>query len=75
MPKDGDHLLRGGRGDLAEFSKQERAESIVVADADGPAAATAALASPPVDVVAAMQRHRVLPPRTIYIEKCSSRAH
>ena len=41
----------------------------VMADADDPAAVMAALASPPADLAATMQRHGVLPPRTIYIEK------
>jgi hypothetical protein len=41
----------------------------VMADADDPAAVMAALASPPLEVAAAMQRHGVLPPLTIYIEK------
>jgi hypothetical protein len=41
----------------------------VMADADDPAAVMAALTSRSADVAAAMQRHGVLPPRTIYIEK------
>ena len=41
----------------------------VMADVDDPAAVMAALASPPAEVGAAMQRHGVLPPMTIYIEK------
>ncbi len=41
----------------------------VMADVDDPAAVMAALASPPAEVGAAMERHGVLPPLTIYIEK------
>jgi hypothetical protein len=41
----------------------------VMADVDDPAAVMAALGSPPAEVGAAMERHGVLPPLTIYIEK------
>jgi hypothetical protein len=41
----------------------------VTADAQDPAAVVAAISSPPAELVAAMDRHGVVPPLTIYIEK------
>jgi hypothetical protein len=41
----------------------------IVGDANDPAAVLAPLASPPPEVAAAMERHGVVPPLTIYIEK------
>jgi hypothetical protein len=41
----------------------------ITADAHDIAGLEAMLASPPVDDVAAMERHGVLPPVTVYIEK------
>jgi hypothetical protein len=41
----------------------------VMMDTDDPAAMMAALASPPADLAATMQRHGVLPPLTIYLER------
>ena len=48
--------------------KAERADAIT-ADANDPAAVMAAISSPPAEVAAAMERHGVLPPVAIYIEK------
>ena len=41
----------------------------VMADTDDTAAVMAALASPPAEISAAMERHGVVPPLTIYIER------
>jgi len=41
----------------------------IIADIDDPAEVMAALASPPAELGAAMERHGVVPPLTIYIEK------
>ena len=41
----------------------------IMGDADDPAAVMAALASPPPEVAATMERHGVVPPLVIYIEK------
>ena len=41
----------------------------IIGDADDPAAVMAALASPPADLGEAMERHGVVPPLKIYIEK------
>jgi len=41
----------------------------IIGDADDPAIVLAALASPSADLGAAMERHGVLPPLMIYIEK------
>ena len=41
----------------------------IIGDVDDPAAVMAALASPPADLGEAMERHGVVPPLKIYIEK------
>ena len=41
----------------------------IIADIDDPAEVMAALASPPAELGEAMERHGVVPPLTIYIEK------
>jgi len=41
----------------------------ILSDVDDPAGVLAALASPPAELAAAMERHGVVPPLTIYIEK------
>ena len=41
----------------------------IIGDVEDPAAVLAALASPPAELGAAMERHGVVPPLTIYIEK------
>jgi hypothetical protein len=59
----------GGRNPF-DLPAQDGSNAVaVMADADDPAAVMAALASPPPEVAAAMQRHGVQPPLTIYIEK------
>lgn len=59
----------GGRN-AVDLPAQDGSKVVaVMADVDDPAAVMAALASPPAEVGAAMQRHGVLPPLTIYIER------
>jgi hypothetical protein len=41
----------------------------IIGDVADPAAVLAAIASPPAELGAAMERHGVVPPLTIYIEK------
>jgi len=41
----------------------------IAADVDDVAAIMAGLASPPPELAAAMERHGVLPPLTVYVEK------
>jgi hypothetical protein len=41
----------------------------ITADANDPAAVMATMSSPPAEVAAAMERHGVLPPVAIYIQK------
>ena len=41
----------------------------IIGDVDDPAAMLTSLASPPAELGAAMERHGVLPPLTIYVEK------
>lgn len=53
-----DHVAQDGRNTVA-----------VAADVDDPEGLLAALASPPPEVVAIMQRHGVVPPLTIYVER------
>ena len=53
-----DHVAQDGRNTVA-----------VAADVDDPAGLLAALASPPPEVVAIMERHGVVPPLTIYVER------
>jgi hypothetical protein len=59
----------GGQNPV-DLAAQDGSNAVaVMADADDPTAVMAALASPSAEVAAAMQRHGVLPPLTIYIEK------
>ncbi|HVA08702.1 MAG TPA: hypothetical protein VNG12_18365 [Acidimicrobiales bacterium] len=59
----------GGRN-AVDLPAQDGSNTVaVLADVDDPVAVMAALASRPPEVGAAMQRHGVLPPLTIYIEK------
>jgi len=41
----------------------------IIGDVEDPATVMAGLASPPAELAAAMERHGVLPPLTVYIEK------
>ena len=59
----------GGRN-VVDLPAQDGSNIVaVMADADDPEALMAALASPPAEVAAAMQRHGVQPPLTVYIER------
>lgn len=53
-----DHVAMDGSNDIA-----------ITADVHDLAGAQSMLASPPPDVAAAMERHGVIPPLTVYIEK------
>lgn len=53
-----DHVAQDGRNTVA-----------VATEVDDPAGLLAALASPPPEVGAIMERHGVVPPLTIYVER------
>lgn len=53
-----DHVAQDGRNTVA-----------LTAEVDDPAGLMAALASPPPEVGAIMERHGVVPPLTIYVER------
>ena len=53
-----DHVAHDGSNSVA-----------IAADVDDVAGVMAALASPPPELGAAMERHGVLPPLTVYVEK------
>ena len=59
----------GGRNVVDLVARDGTTSIAVMADVDGPEAMAAALASPPAEVGAAMERHGVLPPLTIYVER------
>jgi hypothetical protein len=59
----------GGRNPVDLPAQDGSATVAVLADTDDPAAIMAALASPPAEIAAVMQRHGVLPPLAIYIEQ------
>ncbi|MGA9855116.1 MAG: hypothetical protein WBR29_07565 [Gammaproteobacteria bacterium] len=59
----------GGRNPV-DLPAQDGSHTVaVMADTDDPAAVMAVFASPPAELVAMMQRHGVLLPRTVYVEK------
>ena len=59
----------GGR-DVVDHVAQDGGNTVAVAaDVDDTAGLLAALASPPPEVGAIMERHGVVPPLTIYIER------
>ena len=53
-----DHVAHDGSNNIA-----------VTLEADDLTALEAALASPPAELVAAMERHGVIPPLTVYVER------
>jgi hypothetical protein len=59
-----------GCTNVVDYVAEDGSKAIAItADANDPAAVMAAISSPPAEVAAAMERHGVLPPVTIYIEK------
>jgi hypothetical protein len=59
----------GGRNAL-DLAAQDGSKAVaIVADVDDPDAMVAALASPPAEVGATMEKHGVVQPMTIYIER------
>jgi len=58
-----------GGSDVTDYVAQDGSNSVAVAaDVADVAAVLAAMAAPPPELMAAMQRHGVLPPLTIYVE-------
>ena len=59
----------GGRN-VVDHVAQDGSKVIAVAfDADDVDTVTTAMASPPAEMAAAMERHGVLPPFTVYVER------
>ena len=59
-----------GGSDVVDHVAQDGSNSVAIAaNVDDVAAILAGLASPPPELHAAMERHGVLPPLTVYIEK------
>jgi hypothetical protein len=59
-----------GVSNAVDLAAQDGSNAVaIMGEADDPAAVMAALASPPPEVAATMERHGVVPPLTIYIEK------
>jgi hypothetical protein len=65
-----DAISAMGCTNVVDYVAEDGSKAIAItADASDPAAVMAAISSPPPEVAAAMERHGVLPPVTIYIEK------
>ena len=59
-----------GGNNVLDYVAQDGSNTVAVgADVDDPAALLAALASPPPEVGAMMQKHGVIPPLAIYVER------
>jgi hypothetical protein len=59
----------GGRNVVDHVAADGSNTVAVTADTDDPAGVAAAVASPPPDVVSAMEQHGVVPPVTVHVEK------
>ena len=65
-----DQVNSMGVTDVVDYVAQDGSNHIAISgDAGDPAVVLAALASPPDEMKAAMDKHGVLPPLTVYIEK------
>jgi hypothetical protein len=65
-----DAISAMGCTNVVDYVAEDGSKAIAItADASDPAAVMAAISAPPPEVAAAMERHGVLPPVTIYIEK------
>jgi hypothetical protein len=65
-----DAISAMGCTNVVDYVAEDGSKAIAVtADAKDPAAVIAAMSSPPAEVVATMDRHGVVPPLTIYVEK------
>jgi len=59
-----------GGSNVADYVAQDGSNAVAIAaNVDDINAVLAGLASPPAELGAAMERHGVLPPMTVYIEK------
>jgi cobalamin biosynthesis protein CobT len=59
-----------GVTNVVDLVAQDGSNNIAVTgDAQDPAAVLAAISSPPADLMATMEKHGVIPPLTVYIEK------
>jgi hypothetical protein len=65
-----DAISAMGGSQVVDYVAQDGSNSVAItADVDDVDAVLASLASPPPELGEAMQRHGVLPPLTIYVEK------
>jgi hypothetical protein len=65
-----DAIAGMGASNVVDLVAEDGANAVaIIGDADDPKAIMAALASPPAELAEAMERHGVVPPLTIYIEK------
>jgi hypothetical protein len=63
-------IIGMGCSNVVDYVAQDGSKAIAVtADTDDPAAVIAVMSSPPAEMTAVMERHGVVPPLTIYIEK------
>ena len=70
MAERADAITAMGCTNVVDYVAEDGSKAIAItADANDPAAVMAAISSPPAEVAAAMERHGVLPPVAIYIEK------
>lgn len=59
-----------GCSNVVDYVAEDGSKAIAVtAETQDPAAVLAAMSSPPAELVAAMERHGVVQPLTVYIEK------
>jgi hypothetical protein len=59
-----------GCSNVVDYIAEDGSKAIAVtAEAQDPATVVATMSSPPDEMVAAMDRHGVVPPLTVYIEK------
>lgn len=59
-----------GGSNISDYAAQDGSNTVAIAaDIDDVAAVLAGMASPSPELAAAMERHGVVPPMTIYVEK------
>ena len=65
-----DAITAMGCTDVVDYVAADGAKAIAItADTNDPSAVIAVMSSPPAEVAAAMERHGVLPPVVVYVEK------
>jgi len=65
-----DAIAGMGGVNIVDLVAQDGSKAVAISsDVDDVAAVLAALSSPPAELAAAMERHGVLPPLTVYVER------